>query len=140
MKFFILLAGLLLNNVVVVPDADITVSVNGISSDNGTIYINLYTSDTGFPTDMTKAVKTIRLPAAKPAMQYVFKNLPKGVYAISVMHDENNNGKMDTNFFDIPTEGYCVSNNVKGFMSAPSFVDAEFEVKDNVTLNLKLIY
>ena len=47
---------------------------------------------------------------------------------------------MDKTFLGIPTEGYCVSNNAKGVMRAPSFSDAQFELKSNTTQTLKLIY
>ena len=34
-----------------------------------------------------------------------FKGLKDGVYAIAIIHDENTNGKLDTNFIGIPAEG-----------------------------------
>jgi len=37
-----------------------------------------------------------------------------GKYAVSVFHDENSNGKLDTNFLGIPREGVGASNNAKG--------------------------
>jgi len=140
MKILILLIALFFGRLYYSEMSDVTVSITGISNGKGRIYINLYTSANGFPTDMSKAVKKISLTAQKPGLKYVFENLPKGTYAISVMHDENNNGKMDKNFFGIPIEGYCVSNNAKGFMSAPSFSDARFEVNKDVVQELKLIY
>ena len=38
-------------------------------------------------------------------------NLPAGNYAVQVMHDENENNKLDTNFMGMPIEGYGFSNN-----------------------------
>lgn len=43
----------------------------------------------------------------------IFKNIHHGIYAVSVLHDENNNGLMDKNFFGIPTEGYCGQTTLK---------------------------
>ena len=120
-------------------DNTITISVVGIKNTRGTIIINLYNASTGFPTDMSKALQTKKIPASTVLLQTNFKTT-NGSYAVSVMHDANNNGKMDKNFFGIPTEGYCVSNNAKGFMSAPSFADAKFNLKSDVTQILKLIY
>ena len=37
--------------------------------------------------------------------QVTFKDLPQGSYAVSVLHDENGNGKMDKNFVGMPKEG-----------------------------------
>ncbi len=56
----------------------------------------------------------------------IFSGVPKGVYGISAFHDENSNGKLDTNLVGYPTEEYCASNNARNTFSAPSFSDAKF--------------
>ena len=68
----------------------------------------------------------------------VFKDLPKGEYAVSFVHDENNNKKMDTNFFGIPKEDYGCSNNATGFMGPPKYNDAKFLLSENKTINIKI--
>jgi uncharacterized protein (DUF2141 family) len=55
-----------------------------------------------------------------------FEDIPPGTYAIAVVHDENMNGKLDTNLLGIPTEGYAFSNDAKGLLGAPSFSAASF--------------
>jgi len=57
----------------------------------------------------------------------VFSELPKGVYGISAFHDENKNGKLDTNLVGYQTEEYCASRNARNTFSAPSFSDAKFK-------------
>jgi uncharacterized protein (DUF2141 family) len=47
-----------------------------------------------------------------------------------MFHDENDNNKMDNNFLGIPIEDYGCSNNAKGFMGPPKWIDAKFEVSD----------
>jgi len=42
-----------------------------------------------------------------------FEDIPPGTYALVVIHDENMNGKLDTNWVGIPKEGYGFSNDVK---------------------------
>jgi uncharacterized protein (DUF2141 family) len=59
----------------------------------------------------------------------VFRNVAPGTYGISAIHDENNNGKLDTNFIGMPTEDYCASRNARGFMGPPRFTDAKFPYK-----------
>jgi uncharacterized protein (DUF2141 family) len=39
-------------------------------------------------------------------MQVLSFHIKPGKYAIAVIHDENCNGKLDTNMFGIPKEGY----------------------------------
>ena len=41
----------------------------------------------------------------------MFTDLPAGVYAVSVFHDENMNQKLDKNFVGVPKEEYGASNN-----------------------------
>jgi uncharacterized protein (DUF2141 family) len=62
------------------------------------------------------------------AVTATFSDLTPGTYAVSVLHDENGNGKMDINVFGIPTEGWAVSNNVVTHMHAPSYEQASFPV------------
>lgn len=57
----------------------------------------------------------------------VFKRIPKGVYGLSGFHDENNNGKLDTNFLGMPLEDYCASRGARGTLGPPSFKDAQFK-------------
>jgi uncharacterized protein (DUF2141 family) len=49
--------------------------------------------------------------------------------AIGFQHDENKNGKLDTNVVGMPIEDYCASRDARGTFSAPSFDDAKFEYK-----------
>jgi len=42
-------------------------------------------------------------------------------YAIQYMHDENSNGKFDTNFVGIPLEGYGISNDAYGNFGPDKF-------------------
>ena len=52
------------------------------------------------------------------------KDLPAGTYALALVHDENDNLKIDTGLFGIPTEGFCFSKNAMGLFGPPSFKDA----------------
>jgi uncharacterized protein (DUF2141 family) len=122
------------------PNYSITIKINGIKNNKGKILISVYNSADGFPTDITKATRLIKINAQTPSAELILHDLVRGTYAIAVMHDENNNGKMDKNFLNIPKEGYCVSGNIKGFMSAPSFSDAKFDLESDITQNLKMIY
>jgi uncharacterized protein (DUF2141 family) len=56
-----------------------------------------------------------------------FSDLAPGKYAVSVMHDENGNGKLDSNILGIPKEGYGFSNNPR-VMRKPTFDEASIEL------------
>jgi uncharacterized protein (DUF2141 family) len=42
-----------------------------------------------------------------------FPGVAPNTYAVSVFHDENSNGKLDTNFMGIPREGVGASNGAR---------------------------
>ncbi|WP_232279356.1 DUF2141 domain-containing protein [Psychromonas ingrahamii] len=56
-----------------------------------------------------------------------FTDILPGKYAMAVIHDENTNGKLDTNLIGVPKEGFGFSNNAKALLSAPSFSAPSFE-------------
>jgi uncharacterized protein (DUF2141 family) len=68
----------------------------------------------------------------------IFKDIPKGEYAVSFVHDENDNKKMDTNFIGIPKEDFGCSNNATGVMGPPKYEDAKFQLTKNKTINIKI--
>ena len=53
-------------------------------------------------------------PITDQKCSFSIPNLNPGKYAVRYYHDENLNGKMDTNLVGKPTEGYGFSNNVIG--------------------------
>jgi uncharacterized protein (DUF2141 family) len=66
-----------------------------------------------------------------------FEDIPPGTYALAVIHDENMNGKLDSNRLGMPTEGYGFSNDAKAFLRAPSFSAASFPY-DGRSVNLTI--
>ena len=63
-----------------------------------------------------------------------------GKYAINILHDKNNNNKLDTNILGIPTEGWGCSNDARGVMSAPKFANKLFSVSANKSIIINLVY
>ena len=68
-----------------------------------------------------------------------FENLRLGTYALSLYHDENNNGMLDTNFFGIPKEPYGFSNDARGTFGPPKYTAAQFEfIKDGQQVEIRV--
>ena len=105
----------------------LVVRVENIKDDKGQIGVALYNTEVDF---MKKQFAGTFAPPKKEGVEVVFENLPAGEYAISIMHDSNANGKIDTNFMGIPKEGYGFSNNVMGSFGPPSFEKAKFKLTD----------
>jgi len=107
----------------------IEAAVSGVSNAPGMVGCALFSSAAGFPLESDKpSVKIMRVAPAGGAALCVFDNVPPGVYAMAVVHDTNGNGRADTNFLGIPTEGVGVSNNVMPRMSTPTFDANRFSV------------
>jgi uncharacterized protein (DUF2141 family) len=70
----------------------------------------------------------------------VFEGLKPGTYAVSVLHDENANGRLETNFLGIPREGAGISNNASPEFSAPRFNDAAFQLKADTVQDIRMGY
>ncbi len=115
---------------------DIKVEVKNAKSDEGKMFFALYDNEEDF---LKKEIKgEIKVITNKTSI-ITFKNVPAGVYAVSVFHDKNDNGEMDTNGLGIPIENFGCSNDAKGFMGPPKWKNAKFELSDkdkNIIINL----
>ena len=116
----------------------LTVNITGINDIKGDIYTYLYTSEKGFPTDVSKAAKYRKVKVTKKSLSVSFKDVASGTYAVSVYQDVNSNGKMDTNFLGIPKEPIAVSNNAKGSLGPPKFDDAKFKFDKHKVIEITL--
>lgn len=113
--------------------------VSGVSNAQGMVGCALFSSAVGFPLESEKpGVRIIRVEPSDGAARCVFDHVPPGTYAIAVVHDTNGNGRADTNFLGIPTEGVGVSNNAMPRMSAPIFDANKFTVTAGQTTRLAI--
>jgi uncharacterized protein (DUF2141 family) len=119
----------------------ITVRITGLRNTDGNLSVALFNVKKGFPGKYEKALRKTDVPAAGAEHVVVFDNVPYGVYAVAVRHDENANGKLDTNFLGMPKEGVGTSNNPKSRFGPPSFDDASFTLDHStMELNVNLRY
>ncbi|RQP25824.1 DUF2141 domain-containing protein [Piscinibacter terrae] len=115
---------------------ELRVEVVNAKSDKGTILGAVY----GTPAAWLKDGQQVQgaMDTAKEKAVLVYRNLPAGSYAISVFHDENGNGKLDTNVVGFPTERYGFSRDAKGNMAPPSFSDAVVDLQADTTITVTL--
>jgi uncharacterized protein (DUF2141 family) len=107
--------------------AIITATVGKLRNHKGSVQCSLHAADKGFPGGKPTAIASVPKLAGAYAI-CTFPAVPPGTYAIAVLHDENNNGKLDTNWLGIPDEGYGASNNHLHTFSAPTFGESRFVV------------
>lgn len=87
-----------------------------------------------------KLVIQEKSPVKDNKCSFSFPNLKRGKYALRYFHDENLNGKMETNLVGKPTEGYGFSNNVIGKFGPPPFEKWLFEINEDKKIVLKPKY
>jgi uncharacterized protein (DUF2141 family) len=110
------------------PCPGIHVEVLNIKNSVGTVACALFESPVGFPIEYLRYatnIMVIKIRASQARCDFL--DIPPGTYALAVIHDENMNGKLDTNRLGIPREGYGFSNDAKGFLGSPSFRAASFQ-------------
>jgi uncharacterized protein (DUF2141 family) len=119
----------------------LTVTISNFRNNQGQVSVALYDKEEGFPKSPDKALKIVTAPISCKKSIVVFESLPPGEYAISVFHDENKNGKMDSNFFGIPKEGVGASNDARGHLGPPHYKDAKFNFSGNTqSIIINLVY
>ena len=108
------------------PPTDIEVGLAGLRNARGTVHLCLTKSPAHFPNcgDDPAAVKR-SVPAASAA-RIGFSGIVPGSYALSVIHDENRNGRLDT-FLGIPREGFGFSRNPVIRFGPPRFTQVRFD-------------
>jgi uncharacterized protein (DUF2141 family) len=102
---------------------ELTVTISDIRNAKGSIMVSVVSTDAAW-NNQEKPVAARKIAAADQEVVLKF-DLPAGDYAVQVMHDENENGKLDTNFMGMPIEGYGFSNNPQ-VMRRAHFDEAKF--------------
>lgn len=123
------------------PTGNIEIRITNLRNTKGKVSVNLFNGKDGFPDDPMKSFgwKTVKI--VPDTVVIVFEDLPFGNYAVSILHDENSNGKMEKNFFGIPKEGFAFSNNYAPRIMSPSFSDAMIVLKQpRMRAELKMLY
>jgi uncharacterized protein (DUF2141 family) len=105
---------------------EIRVEIVGLRNDKGLAVCALFSSAGDFPKKPEKAVARTSSVISNRHAVCDFPRVGPGSYAISVIHDENSNGKLDTNLMGIPREGVGASNDAKGHFGPPKFDAAAF--------------
>jgi uncharacterized protein (DUF2141 family) len=114
----------------ILAQGSVTVHVKPVEDAKGEISVALYRKPSDFPHPVR--VYVAQTPKAVKGTNIIrFTNLPAGNYAAAAYHDENGNKKLDKNIFGAPTEPYGFSNDARRLMSAPSFDEARFEIRNN---------
>lgn len=103
----------------------LVVVVTGMEADEGSVRIALFDDPRGFTDEPISA--TVVRPVQGVA-EWTVRVAP-GNYAVAAIHDEDDDGSLDTNLLGMPSERYGFSNGARGMFGPPSFDDASFPVE-----------
>jgi uncharacterized protein (DUF2141 family) len=102
----------------------VTVVLENVLSEDGNILAALHNKTTFM---RGPGIRNYKGKAEKGNMTLVFENVKSGTYAVSVLHDSNENNQMDFEANGMPKEAYAMSGNSMA-MGPPNFFDVKFEV------------
>ena len=120
----------------------ITLTVTGINSTDGQLIVCLFDAKRDFPEceagDGT-ARRVFRITGATTRLIVPLPaNLPaSGDYAVTVFHDKNSNGRLNTNFIGMPTEGVGVSGNPGGM---PRYSRSQVTLTNGSAISITMRY
>ena len=118
--------------------SSIEIHVNNIKSKKGSIQFGLFTTEADY---LKNPIEKRVIKSTGKDVTVVFENLQPGDYALSVIHDENENGQLDSNALGIPKEGFAFGNNALSSFGPPSFEKAKITIVDqDIKQDIKLKY
>lgn len=119
----------------------LVVSITNLENSKGSVFVALFNSSEGFPSEGKKAMQSARVSIVDKSATIIFENIPFGYYATTTYHDENGNNKIETTFLGIPKEGVGASNMKSIGFGAPKFENSKFKHQAKETnISLKIIY
>jgi uncharacterized protein (DUF2141 family) len=129
------------NDQIDIPGYSLRVEVNKLRNDNGVVVFALYNRDDAFPDEHYKKYFKLIIGEIKSGSSIaIFENLPPGKYAVNILHDENDDGKIKKGFI-LPKEGIGFSNYQSiGLSNRPRFSKASFDLDSNKTIHVQIIY
>lgn len=138
----LLVFGTLITNVMS-DSYSLTIKPEGLKSSKGVLVFAIYNKDNSIPDQKFKKYYRKEISRiVNEKSEITFNNLTQGLYAVTILHDENNNGKIDTKFMlPLPDEGVGFSNyDDFGLNNRPNFKNASFNLNKDTTIVVKVNY
>jgi len=114
---------------------EVTVVVPNVKQIKGTMMVCLVKDKTEYLKDCFKG-ESIKVVGSETVA--VFTDVPEGDYAVTLFHDKNSDGKLNTNFIGIPKEPYGFSNNPMALFGPPSYEKCLFKVDGHKRISIEL--
>ncbi len=121
----------------------LTLKATGLKNSEGNIIFALYNKEGSLPDENFKNYyKKEIVSIVDEKAEFTFNNLAHGLYAVTILHDENDNEKIDKKFMlPLPKEGIGFSNfDDFGLNNRPNFRKTSFNLVKDTTIAVKIIY
>ena len=139
MKTLALILGLFISGIITnaqdTKSVTLTVTIENVENNEGQILAELHTQDTFM---RGPGIQQLMSKAKTGSISFVFEDVKPGTYAISSMHDTNENQRMDFQDNGMPKESYAMSGS-EIITGPPTFQDVKFKVEGH-DLEIKLHY
>ncbi|MEJ2408311.1 MAG: DUF2141 domain-containing protein [Novosphingobium sp.] len=120
------------------PQSTFTLTVTDLHSTKGQIVACLWRDKDKFPScEKSKTALKRSFPVTGTTMHVTLPLPASGQYAVTVVHDEDGNGKTKRNFIGMPLEGVGISNNPGGM---PGYNKSLTEIAPGGTVTIRMKY
>ena len=117
---------------------NVEVTITGIRSEKGQIAIGVFKDDETFQKEdafLDKQFAKNKISDGKMTVEF---SLEPGIYGLSLLDDENSNGKMEYNFLHIPKEGFGFSDYYHTGITKPKFDAFKFTLDKEQTKRITI--
>ena len=116
-------------------------TINSIKPGEGIVRVAICDNSDQFPDKPSLHYNIPKKDIKDNTIRIIIPGLKPGNYAITLLDDNNSNGKMDTGMFGIPKEGFGFSNNVRPTRKQPDFEKCAFQVREGpIYLEINMQY
>ncbi|WP_184541960.1 DUF2141 domain-containing protein [Mucilaginibacter sp. FT3.2] len=116
------------------------VKITDIRSPKGKIIVNVFKDNAGYEDEKPFKKFTFDKKDLVNGTLVVSCQLEDGIYGITMIDDENENGKIDKDLIRMPKEGFGFSNFFMTKMKKPSFDDFKVDLKTHIPVIIKVKY
>jgi uncharacterized protein (DUF2141 family) len=122
---------------------NVEVIITGIRTEKGQMVIGVFKDDESFKKEVAFIEKIfVKNNISNGEMRVLF-TLEPGIYGLSLLDDENSDGKMEYNFARLPKEGFGFSDYYHTGLTKPKFDSFKFSIdqskKRTITVRIRYL-
>ena len=117
---------------------NVEVIITGIRTEKGQIVIGVFKDDESFKKEESFLEKRFVKNGISNGEMRVHFSLETGIYGLSLLDDENSNGKMEYKLLRIPKEGFGFSDYYHKGITKPKFDSFKFSINKDQTKKITI--